>query len=134
MDSFSDVQQSFGRCLREHEDFIGTFYDRFLKADTRIQPMFSKTDFGKQRRLLQRGISLAITFAGTPSVARRQLTEIAEIHARKGRAPVDPALYGIWIESLIHTVAEADPRFNEKLEQRWRQALDPAIDYIKGSY
>ncbi|MEA5445635.1 globin [Gammaproteobacteria bacterium AB-CW1] len=134
MDQFGDVQQSFGRCLRENPDFVADFYQRLLASNERFPAMFAHTDWPKQNKLIRRGISMVITYAGSPGVARRQIEDIAKVHSRKGHAPVEPHMYDHWIESLLLTVQNSDPRYDTTLGKRWREALIPAIDFMRGSY
>ncbi|MDQ2070014.1 globin [Natronospira bacteriovora] len=134
MDQFADVQQSFGRCLRGNNRFVDDFYRRLLGSDERIATMFASTDWTLQNKAIRRGISLAITFAGTPVAARRQVREMAEVHSRGGRAPITPELYEHWIESLILTVQASDPDYSPSLGKRWRTALEPAIGFMQNSY
>lgn len=134
MDTYGDVQQSFGRCLRENRDFVPTFYRRLLASDERIAAMFQHTDWTQQSKLIRRGISTAITYAGTPTAARRQIEEMAKVHGRGGHAPVPPSYYQHWIDSLIETVSESDPRFDPTLEKRWLAAITPAIEKMKAAY
>ena len=51
------------------------------------------------------------------------LKQMADVHARHGRAPVDPALYPYWIDSLLAVVAETDPEITPALLARWRTAM-----------
>lgn len=53
-DSYDDLQQSYGRCLRG-KNFIERFYEIFLASHPDIAPMFAATDFQKQRMALRRG-------------------------------------------------------------------------------
>lgn len=134
MDTFDDIQQSYGRCLRADDNFVGLFYRKLLARDERIRAMFESTDWERQQKAVRRGISLMITFAGTPAIARRQVAEIAAMHSRKGHAPVPPELYPHWIESLIEAAGETDPKFDQQLEQRWREAIRPGIDLFIAEY
>ena len=122
-DQYEDLQQSYGRCLRTGR-FIERFYEVFMDSDPRIRPLFAGTDMGRQRMALRRGISVAIFHAAGSPLSRRATAEMACVHARRGRAPVDPALYPYWIESLLKVVAEADPEADEALLARWRQAME----------
>ena len=121
-DQYEDLQQSYGRCLRD-KNFIGRFYDVFLASNPAIAPMFAGTDFNKQRMALRRGISVAISHAAGSPLARRSTAEMAEAHGTKGRCPVDPALYPYWIDSMLAVIAETDEQADEALMQRWRQAM-----------
>lgn len=121
-DSYDDLQQSYGRCLREKR-FIERFYEIFLASHPDIPPLFAKTDFGKQRMALRRGISAAIAHAGGSSISSRTIDQMADAHSRHGHAPVTPALYPYWIDSLVQAVGETDPEASPHLLERWRQAM-----------
>ena len=121
-DQYEDLQQSYGRCLRDKE-FINRFYDVFLESNPSIAPMFAHTDFSKQRMALRRGISAAIFHAAGSALTRRTVEQMADVHGRNGRCPVDPGLYPYWIESLLTVVEQTDPEMDDRLRARWRQAM-----------
>ncbi|PRH83699.1 globin [Arenimonas caeni] len=125
-DNFDDLQQSYGRCLRG-KDFIERFYEIFLASHPAIGPMFAATDFQKQRLALRRGISMAISHAAGGGLVKRGIEQMADVHARSGRTPVDPALYPYWVDSLVKAVAETDPQFTPALERRWREGMSAVI-------
>lgn len=132
-DTFDDIQRSYGRCLR-HKDFIGRFYEILMASQPRIAPLFARTDFGRQRKALRRGISIAISYGGGSAIVRRPMEDMARVHSRQGRAPVPPELHDYWLESLIRTIHESDPEADAVLEQRWRQALAPTIALFRECY
>lgn len=132
-DRYDDVQASYGRSLRNKE-FISRFYEILMESHQDIHPMFQRTDFGRQRKALRRGISIAISFAAGSDSAQISMDDMADIHSAAGRAPVDPKYYQYWLDSLISALAEMDPRFSPRLETRWRQAMQKTIDYFSNSY
>ena len=121
-DQYEDLQQSYGRCLRD-KHFIERFYQTFLASSPAIPPMFQTTDFNKQRMALRRGISVAISHAAASPLSKRATAEMAQVHSGSGRCPVDPALYPYWIDSMLKVIEETDEEANEALMQRWRQAM-----------
>jgi hemoglobin-like flavoprotein len=121
--TYADLQQSYGRCLRE-DSFIDKFYERFLASDPRIRAMFEKTDFAKQRMALRRGISMAILHADGSSIVERPMGQMADVHARAGRAPVPPELYPLWVNALLDTIKATDPKADDTLMRRWREAME----------
>jgi hemoglobin-like flavoprotein len=130
-DHYDDLQQSYGRCLRE-KNFIERFYEIFLSSHPDIAPMFAETDFQKQRMALRRGISAAISHAAGSSLARRTIDQMADAHSRTGHAPVPPQLYPYWLNSLLQAVSETDPAANPQLIERWRQGMTVVTDtFIK---
>ena len=122
-DQYQDLQQSYGRCLRDKR-FIERFYDMFMNSHPSVPPLFARTDMGKQRLALRRGISVALFHAAGSPLSKRATGEMAEVHSCAGRSPVDPGLYPYWIDSLLAVVAETDPEADEALLGRWRQAME----------
>jgi hemoglobin-like flavoprotein len=123
------AEASYHRC---HSDaFFRSFYQRLLASDARIPPMFERTDFTKQTKLLQHSIGLLFVFAkrGNPAILER-------IAGRHGRAEVNvPAdMYPLWVDSLVDTVREYDARCSPAVEQAWRQAVAPGIAYLISRY
>ena len=121
-DQYEDLQQSYGRCLRDKR-FIERFYEVLMASHPAIPPMFARTDFGAQRVALRRGISVAILHAAGSGLSRRTTEQMADVHACQGRAPVDPVLYPYWIDSLLAVIAETDPEATPALLARWRTAM-----------
>lgn len=132
-DAYDDLQQSYGRCLRE-KNFIERFYEIFLASHPDIPPMFAVTDFQKQRMALRRGISAAISHAAGSSLSERTIQQMAEIHSRKGHAPVPPELYRYWLESLLQAVKETDPEVTPHLLERWRQGMSVVVGTFVAQY
>ena len=126
-DPYYDLQQSYGRCLRD-KNFIDHFYEVFMASHPEIPGMFADTDFQKQRLALRRGISVAIFHASGSTVVKRTTEQMADVHSRGGRCPVSPYLYPYWIESLIKVIAETDPEADERLLERWREAMCVVTD------
>ena len=58
---------------------------------------------------------------------------IATVHDHLG-LDIKPEYYSLWLESLIQTVSEFDPYFDDDIEQVWRQFLQPAIDFMISHY
>lgn len=130
---YDDLQQSYGRCLRQ-KNFIGRFYELFLASHPAIPPMFVNTDFQQQQMALRRGISVAISHAAGSGLVTRTVNEMADVHARNGRTPVPPHLYGFWIDSLLATIRELDPQVNEALLKRWREAMSIVVKTFSSHY
>lgn len=126
MDNFDDLQQSYGRCLRE-KNFIERFYEIFFASHPDIAAMFSRTDFNTQRFALRRGISVAIEHASGSRLAERTMNQMAATHARTGRVPVAPSLYRYWVDSLVKAVGETDPQASEALLERWRMGMNKVV-------
>lgn len=131
--SYSDVQQSYGRCRRSG-DFVNRFYERFLDADPRVAGVFGNTNWIQQKRALGQAISAALSYAEGETFVRSTLERMAQVHSRHGRVPIEPALYGLWLNCMVRTASETDPKWSNELESRWRAALSPAIDLFIEHY
>ncbi|MCC5863932.1 MAG: globin [Wenzhouxiangella sp.] len=131
--SNEEVQGSYGRCLKQ-KGFISRFYELLMERDPRIPKMFEGTNWTVQNKALRRGISIALTYAGGSAIVERSMKEMATVHSRKGRAPVDPKFYVHWRESLLQAVSEFDPRFNGELRQAWDEALTKTTDLFTEAY
>ncbi len=133
MENYDDLQQSYGRCLRE-KNFIERFYEIFMVAHPDIKPMFDKTDFNTQRLALRRGISAAIEHASGSRLTERTVKQMADVHSRHGRVPVAPSLYRYWVDSLVQAVAETDPQVDDALLERWRKGMSKVIETFISHY
>ncbi|WP_024329699.1 globin [Thioalkalivibrio sp. ALR17-21] len=131
--SYSDVQQSYGRCRREG-DFAERFYERFLQADPRVAEVFANTDWTRQKRALGQAISAALSYAEGETFMRSTLERMAQVHSRRGSVPIEPALYGLWLNCMVRTASETDPKWTDELASRWYGALSPAIDLFIEHY
>ena len=131
--SYSDVQQSYGRCRRSG-DFVNRFYERFLAMDPRVDGVFGNTNWVQQKRALGQAVSAAISYAEGETFVRSTLERMAQVHSRHGRVPIEPALYGLWLNCMVETARETDPNWSEELAGRWRAALSPAIDLFIEHY
>jgi len=118
------AEASYHRCA-ESGAFYNTFYAHLLASDPRIPPMFARTEFERQHRLLKHALGLLIIFAKRPNPA--MLERIAARHQEIG---VTGDLYPNFIESLVRAVAEHDPEYSSELGDAWRSALAPGIAFI----
>ena len=126
------VRRSYGRALI-HGDLMARFYELFLASDREIRDKFRDTDFDKQRELLSQSINMAILLPQGNVVARNALTRLRESHSRK-RLAIAPRLYGLWTDSLIRALSEADPDFSRELERQWRELLAVTVAFMTAGY
>ena len=124
-DNYADVQQSFNRCLQRH-DFLRRFYAIFIARDPRIAPKFQNTNWDKQVHLLRHGISASLLYAAGSDLGAAEIEQLSASHSRRGY-DIPEWMYDEWLESLIAAVRETDPQMDERLEQRWREAMRPVI-------
>jgi len=130
-EEIEQLNDSFERCVSD-EEFMEVFYQDFL-ANPPVAEKFANTDLRRQKRMVKASLHMMIS-----AVSRRQqdlsyLGEIAERHSRRG-VGIQPYLYELWMQSLLRAVRHCDRRCNTAIETLWRQALDPAIEFIVAKY
>lgn len=127
-----EPRASFAR-VGSNPAFLERFYETFLKSHPAVAPMFTNTDMRKQRGLLRTGIVMLLRYAQADPDAKTVLARLAEKHDRR-HLGVHPTMYGYWVESLIATLKEFDPRWTPELERIWRDTVAGGVGYISAGY
>jgi len=131
-DPVSVARASYARCC-EAPEFFPTFYANFFRACPAAEPMFARTDFPRQHKLLRHAIGLLFSFEHQPATEPNVLTRVAERHGR-GDLGVSPTMYPAFIESLIETARQYDPEFTDTTASAWRTATAKGIAYMQSKY
>lgn len=126
------AKASYDRCCA-HPDFFTCFYRNFFRNCPEVEPRFARTDFARQRGLLRHAIGLLLIF---PRQSRDEPTVLTRVADRHGRGDLDiaPELYPGFVASLIQTVAQHDPEFDETVGGAWRRAIAPGIAYMQSRH
>lgn len=108
------------------DPFFAAFYDRFLD-DPDIAELFHSTDMQRQVSMLRKSFFHLAGFyvTNTPS---GELERMARLHYRLG---ISADHYDCWLDCLVATVAEFDPKCDQATELAWRCALIPGITFMK---
>jgi len=106
--------------------FFHSFYRYFLEHDE-IRALFRNTDMARQEGMLRRSLFHLAAFyvSHEPSA---ELERIAVVHSRLG---ITNAHYDLWLDALVKTVREHDPKCDLATELSWRLALMPGITYMR---
>jgi len=124
--------RSLERCSG-NENFIPSFYDRFLDCSDEIREKFSHTDFEKQNEMLLRSLNLAAgATAGEPE-SLREVRERAETHDRH-HLNIEPRLYEFWLTSVLETAREFDAEWDDTIEDAWNTILGHLIERMVKHY
>jgi hemoglobin-like flavoprotein len=115
-----------------NNDFIERFYSKFLRKSEEISALFKNTNMSAQKTMLHDSIHMMVEYYQSSELPIG-MKRVAEVHGKEGRA-IPLRMYEIWLDSLISTVEEFDPEFNDDIEQAWREVLAPGIAFMKGSY
>ena len=128
----SDVRASFDRC-EAAGDFAERFYDVFLNSSPEVAPLFAKTDFKQQRKILRATVYIMVTRDATDPNAQETLERISHSHAR-AKLNIRPELYDLWLDSLCESAKAMDSKWTPELERSWRECMAPGIALITSLY
>lgn len=126
---------SYERVMRarpEAPSFLRAFYDRFIGASPEVREKFRHTDMARQIGMLEKSLHYVAYLFSTPELYSH-LERTAKLHDRRER-DIPPHLYDLWLETLIQTVREYDPEFDDNVELAWRLSLARGIAYMKFMY
>jgi hemoglobin-like flavoprotein len=124
------AESSYRRC-GDDPGFYETLYENLLASDPRIPPMFARTEFPRQHRLLKHALGMLIVYAKHPNPAL--LERVALRHSRTD-ANVPPELYPHFEAALERAVAAYDPEFTPAVAAAWRATLAPGIAFMQSRY
>jgi len=124
-----EVIESYKRVAGE-PGFLDRFYERFMERDPDVRRRFAGVDMARQRFVLGRAVTLLLQHA---SGMERGVESLREMAVRHGPLDLDipPHLYDLWLDALVETVAEHDPRFSPELEAGWRALLRREVAWFQ---
>ena len=129
---FNDSYQRVFSSKHSEAAFFSGFYLRFLKASPAVREHFKNTDMDQQADMLKKSFfhvhKLFITKKPTP-----YMEGIASKHS-KAHLNIGPELYETWMEALLGTVEEFDPKFSPSIEEAWLRVMSFGVDYMKSKY
>ena len=127
--------ESYGRILSREvggQGFFSAFYDRFLAASPEVAEKFRHTDMPRQQSMLKKAFYHLLAFYAS-SHADYYLQEVAISHDR-AHLDIAPALYDLWLETLIDTARAFDEQFDDEVELAWRLVMTPGIVFMTFHY
>ena len=130
--AMATAKDSYRRCCAA-DGFFPSFYRNFFASTPEAEPLFAKTHFTRQHKLLQHAIGLLLSFPNQRPSEPTILTRVAERHSRKD-LDIDPSLYPAFVESLMQTVSEHDPEFSPDVDRAWRSTIDSGIRYMQSAH
>jgi hemoglobin-like flavoprotein len=132
-DEIQAARDSLSRCVK-NPAFLDRFYELFVASSEEIRKKFEKTDFARQKRVLQDSLFLMLVSAGTSGgPAHAELSKLAERHSR-GQLGIKPEWYDIWLRCLLQAVEEHDPQYRPELSAAWRNSLQRGIAFLSDRY
>ena len=126
------VNLSLGRCLI-NDQFLDSFYQKFLIKSPRIGEMFRKTDLKKQIKVLREGITFLVMASGGSRFALKELEKLGTLHD-KNHLNIEPSMYSLWVDAFLETLEEHDHEFSEDLKREWEATLEESLTIMKKVY
>ena len=109
--------------------FFDSFYKKLIDKDPNIAELFASTDMDKQAKMLMQSITYVTAFSATLEPTE-ELNFISRLHG-KDKLDLPAAYYDTWMDSLMETVRERDPKYDDQVYRAWRTVMAPGIEYMK---
>lgn len=127
------VQEAYLRASR-HEAFGKVFYENLFFLSPKLKTYFKNTDFEHQEKALMHGLQFLMGFFDPKNqYAKTQVKRIALSHS-KGALNIHPHSYYYWIEALIMTLKEFDPKWYDEMSFYAREVISAPISFIISQY
>ena len=125
--------ESLRRCNATPE-FLDRFYERFLASSPKVRDKFALTDFVRQKRALEASLHYMLLAAQDEEKGpEKYLKSLADLHNRK-QYNIGSEFYDLWLDSLLATVRECDPKFGPEVEEAWESVMMVGIRYMLSRY
>lgn len=118
---------SYDRCNID-EDFLTFFLQHFCSTNPRFAERFCGVDNEQQTKMLKASIILVQNAAENPYI-RNNVKSLAK-HHKEMNLNIKPEELVAWRESLLATVANFDPLFDDDIDQAWRATLELGIEIM----
>jgi hypothetical protein len=129
---FVDSYARVGARDLETGSFLDAFYKQFVNSSPVVAEKFRNTDMDRQRDMLKASLDHMVYFA-IDREETEEIERVAGVHS-KSHNDVPHHLYELWLDSLLATVARFDAEYGPDVEAAWRDALGPAIAFMKRHY
>ena len=112
--------------------FFAAFYDNFIARSPEIADHFRQVDMKKQIRMMEKSFYSLFIFYATQN-ANDYLEATARRHSQD-ELDISLNLFDTWMDAIITTVKQYDPRYTNEIGLSWRIVLAPGITYMKYRY
>ncbi len=83
--------------------------------------------------MLHASMNLIMLATQQNETASIYLDQIAKRHSKLD-LDIPKELYQLWLTTLLETVKETDPDYNEEVKQAWQAIMQFGIDYMQTRY
>ncbi len=114
------------------KSFFDAFYGNFLALSPEAAEYFKHVDMKKQIRMMEKSFYSLFIFYATQN-ANDYLEATARRHSESDLG-ISLNLFDAWMDAIINTVREFDPRYTSEIGLSWRIVLAPGMTYMKYRY
>ncbi|MEZ4700988.1 MAG: globin [Rhodothermales bacterium] len=126
-------RSSLLRCL-SNIHFLERFYDTFMASSPEVRNAFAHSDMERQMAMLNASLyQLMNLYEKRDDKARAFIQELGASHGKHGHQ-IPPALYDLWLDSLLKTVEECDAQYDASIGQAWREVMSYGIGLMKSNW
>ena len=116
----------------QQEALTETFYQRLFAQYPQVKPLFAKTDFSKQGKMLMAAIKLVANNVDNPQALDRALENMGKKHQGYGALPEH---YPAVAQTLLGVMAEfAADAWTDEMEKTWMDALHIVAEKMLAAY
>lgn len=123
---------SLDRC-RAKPGFTQAFYSTLLDTDEAIRNRFRFTKFEEQVQKFDEALDICITAVDGDPDGLARLRELGRSHDMDHHN-ILPEWYPIWVESMVATATECDPKWDAETEEAWRTILGQIASRVASFY
>jgi hemoglobin-like flavoprotein len=126
-------QDSLGRCAANPR-FFERFYEIFQASSPKIAEKFVGTDFVRQREALNASLhKMVLAVSDETGPPEKHLADVAEHHSSRD-LNIGAEFYDYWLDSLLATVKEFDPQYDQKVHDAWERIMLIGIGFMLSRY
>jgi hemoglobin-like flavoprotein len=124
---------SLDRCAA-NPAFFERFYQIFIASSPKVAAKFAQTDFERQMKALEASLHLMIkAVRDDRSGMDAYLKDLADRHSCRD-LNIGSEFYDYWLDSLLATVKEFDPAYDESVRDAWERVMLVGIEYMLSRY
>jgi len=120
------LNQSLTRCTANPQ-FLRIFYEHLLDTSPAIKALFDESNMESHMEVVKISLMTMVSSADSDESIEEYLKDIAQKHVDMD---IKPEFFKFWEISLMATIAECDPDYNEQIRRAWKTIISKGINYL----
>jgi hemoglobin-like flavoprotein len=115
--------------------FYDKFYENLFFLNPKVEKYFINTKWDQQKILIKKGVEHLLGFLGEDpdSLHHQNIIRLSESHS-KSNLNIHPHHYYYWIDAMILTLKDCDPKWYDALEFYTRECLFLPVSFMISFY